>query len=747
MTIRNFSVVTIPVRWCSAPCLALCGALLLAGAAPTQHKPASKTSSKAASKAASKPAVAPATLAALVRAYRELPSPARRAAVESWGTTHPKERAASQLALGVVGYELRDYVSGIAALRKAQPGLPLVADYTAYYLAAMRVESRDFGGIVRDLAPTHSSEIPSPFSARARLLEARALKDSAPAEAVRLLREHAAELPQPEGDLTLAEAEQAAGNQAGAVEAYERVYCQYVTGDTAVRAATALASLRSAMGAPSLALSARQMLRHADRLLEVREVAQARAEYRTLAEHASAAERDLALVGLGAAEYLGGKSPTAAEYLRTLEVAAPEAEAERLYYLVECARRVDNESELKQALKRLESQFATSPWCLKALVSGANYFLLSNRAEDYVPLYRAVYRNFPADPAAGLSHWKVAFDAHLHRRSDAVALMREQLVDFPRSGNAGAALYFLGRSAEERRDYAEAAAYYQHLLRVFENYYYAMLARERMLRPEVRGAAPSPKTSAFLAGLTLPVSKPVPLAATHQTAVRMERSQALRAAGLSDLADSELRFGARTDGQPALLAMEAAKAADSAGMALHVLKTMVPDHLGIPLAAAPRHFWELLYPLPYRAELFADARERELDPYVVAGLIRQESEFNPGAVSPAKAYGLMQVLPVTGKQYARTAGVPKFSTPLLLQPAVNLRIGTFVFRKMLEHSGGHLEQTLAAYNAGPMRLAEWVTWNSPHEPAEFVESIPFTETREYVQAVLRNADMYRRLYP
>ena len=66
---------------------------------------------------------------------------------------------------------------------------------------------------------------------------------------------------------------------------------------------------------------------------------------------------------------------------------------------------------------------------------------------------------------------------------------------------------------------------------------------------------------------------------------------------------------------------------------------------------------------------------------------------------------------------------------------------------MLDHSGGRLEQTLAAYNAGPMRLAEWVTWNSPHEPAEFVESIPFTETRDYVQAVLRNADMYRRLYP
>jgi soluble lytic murein transglycosylase len=741
MTIRNCSVAIIPVRLCS---IALCAAVLISGAAQTQRKTASKSSSKS----ASKPAPAqPATLAALVHAYRESPSPARRAAVVSWGTSHPKDLPSVELALGVAGYEQRDYASAIAALRKAQPGLPLVADYTAYYLAAARVESRDLSGVVKDLAPVHNPGILSPFSIRARLLEARALVDSSPAEAVRILREHSADLPQPEGDLVLAEAQQAAGNLAGAVETYQRVYCQYVTGDAAVRSATALAALRSTMGPSYPALSAQQMLRHADRLLEVRELTLARTEYRALAEHGSGAERDLARVGLGAVEFLGGKSPTAAVYLRPLEVAAPEAEAERLYYLVECARRVDDDGELKQALHRLESQFAKSPWCLKALVSGANYYLLSNRADEYVPLYRAVYQNFPADPAAGLCHWKVTFDAYLHRRSDSVELLREQLTGFPHSANAGAALYFLGRAAEERKDYSDAAAYYQHLLRVFENYYYAMLARERMLRPEIHGAAPSPRTSAFLAGLALPVAKPVPAEPTRETAVRIARSAALRAAGLSDLADSELRFGAHNGGQPALLAMEAAKAAESPGMALHVLKYMVPDHLGIPLAGAPRRFWELLYPLPYRTELFADARERDLDPYVVAGLIRQESEFNSSAVSPAKAYGLMQVLPVTGRQYARMAGVPRFSTALLLQPAVNLKIGTIVFRNMLDHSGGHLEQTLAAYNAGPLRMAEWVTWNAPHEPAEFVESIPFTETREYVQAVLRNADMYRRLYP
>jgi soluble lytic murein transglycosylase len=104
------------------------------------------------------------------------------------------------------------------------------------------------------------------------------------------------------------------------------------------------------------------------------------------------------------------------------------------------------------------------------------------------------------------------------------------------------------------------------------------------------------------------------------------------------------------------------------------------------------------------------------------------------------------VLPATGRRFARKEGIPRFTPAVLLQPAANLRIGTSIIRSMLDQTNGSIEQTLAAYNAGPNRVAEWLTWANYREPAEFVESIPFTETRDYVQAVMRNADMYRRLY-
>jgi soluble lytic murein transglycosylase len=173
----------------------------------------------------------------------------------------------------------------------------------------------------------------------------------------------------------------------------------------------------------------------------------------------------------------------------------------------------------------------------------------------------------------------------------------------------------------------------------------------------------------------------------------------------------------------------------------------VPDYLTLPLEAAPHRFWELLFPLPYRDELVADSARHGLDPYLVAGLIRQESEFNPTALSHANAYGLTQVRPGTGRQFARQAGVARFSANSLLQPAANLKIGTSYLRSMLDQNGGRIEETLASYNAGPNRVAEWLAWGRQYrEPAEFVESIPFTETRDYIQAVLRNAEMYRRLY-
>jgi soluble lytic murein transglycosylase len=686
------------------------------------------------------PSWAAGDLASLVRDYRHASTPAKRAAIQSYAVTRPREAAAAHLALGVAAFEHKDYATAIADLKRA--AVPQLADYAAYYAAAARVELKETAGVSEQLAAVHATEVRSPLTGRAWLLEGRALG----AAGVTVLRAHYAELPQPDGDLTLADAYQAAGELAQAADFYQRVFYRYVAGEPAERSAAAILALKELMGASYPAPLPQQALQRADRLLEARQFTAARSEYEALIEQLVGVDRDIARVRVGASELAAGKPGIAAPYLRGLELVESEADAERLYHLTDASRRMNDESAIDASVEQLERKYPQSPWRLKALVTAANRLLIVNRVKDYLPLYRAAYEDFPKDGNAGLYHWKVTFQAYLHDRRDADDLLREHLRNYPLHATTGAAFYFLGRHHERRGELREARAIYDQLATSFPNQFYAMQARERLRAPEIAGAAASEDAARFLAGLRMPAPQPVPAEATRPTAVRIERSRLLRAAGLADFADAELRYGARNDGQPQLLGMEIAASAESEHIALRAMKAFGGDYLTLPVERAPRRFWEMLFPLPYRHDIESNARLRGLDPFLVAGLIRQESEFNPAARSGANAYGLMQVRPGTGRDASRRAGVPRFTTRMLTQSAVNVRLGAYILRGMLDSHGGRIEETLASYNAGPSRAAEWRTWANFREPAEFIETIPFTETRDYVQAVLRNAEMYRRLY-
>ncbi|MBI4540919.1 MAG: transglycosylase SLT domain-containing protein [Gemmatimonadetes bacterium] len=154
----------------------------------------------------------------------------------------------------------------------------------------------------------------------------------------------------------------------------------------------------------------------------------------------------------------------------------------------------------------------------------------------------------------------------------------------------------------------------------------------------------------------------------------------------------------------------------------------------------------IVYPFPYREEILGASSERGLDPYLVAGLIRQESMFNPGAVSPAGAVGLMQIRPSTGRALARRAGIKRFQPSLLRRPQENIRLGTLFLADLLRRYDGRLADALAAYNAGPRRLARWRSHPEYQDEELFAERIPFAETRAYVKVVRQNARLYAALY-
>jgi soluble lytic murein transglycosylase len=153
-------------------------------------------------------------------------------------------------------------------------------------------------------------------------------------------------------------------------------------------------------------------------------------------------------------------------------------------------------------------------------------------------------------------------------------------------------------------------------------------------------------------------------------------------------------------------------------------------------------YWRILFPEPWWNTIQTESAKNNLDPYLVASLIRQESEFDATAISYANAYGLMQLLPSVGRSMARQEGIAHFQTFQLLDPNMNIRLGTRYLRQMLDRFGGVQEYALAAYNAGDNRVTEWQAAGPYSGIDEFVESIPFTQTREYVEAILRNEETY-----
>jgi soluble lytic murein transglycosylase len=155
--------------------------------------------------------------------------------------------------------------------------------------------------------------------------------------------------------------------------------------------------------------------------------------------------------------------------------------------------------------------------------------------------------------------------------------------------------------------------------------------------------------------------------------------------------------------------------------------------------------YRAVYPVLERPLLASEATRQQLDPTLVAALIRQESSFNPRATSPVGARGLMQVMPSVGAQLARARGVAPWDPVLLWQPDVSVLLGTTHLAGFLKQYPSE-EQALAAYNAGPGRVATWRKKAGASDPELFVERIPFVETRDYVRIVLRNRDLYRALY-
>jgi soluble lytic murein transglycosylase len=692
----------------------------------------------------------PEKLQQLSRKYLETGAAADRGALSSYVETVPSAelQGFGRLALGFGDYSARNYEAAEQQLRLAPEDRRQLGDYARYYRARSLVELDNQAGaawVVVDFQTRYAGSrlVPAAVRMRAESL----IRAEQTDKAREVLAGAAKVLPEAVRLYLLGRVDELSGRLADAVENYRRVYYFYPLSEQASEAEGRLNALRNSLGSRYPGVAGDMRLARADALFDAGRYTPACSEYRLAVQGLSGKQLDRARVGIGACDYERLRTTNAYNWLSTLKVSDPESDARRLYYLVQCARRKNRTTEFENRLDEFRQKYPQSRWYEEALFALGNYYLLENDTRRYGKYYELAARSFPKGSHAAKAHWKVCWRAYLEGDPRAMPLFEEHLALYPNSNQATAAAYWLGRLAEKGGDEALARHLYAAIDRHFPHYYYSLLARQRLAEIGDPDGEPQPLVAKFLRAVSGPRALTEQIGEGTQELLR--RGRLLFELGLDEDAERELLAGDYRSADAHLVGLELYRQTSARNVhyrGLRYMKRYGYGYLRLPLDSMPRAFWESLFPLPWGEELLARAAPHELDPYLVAGLIRQESEFNPQARSRAGALGLMQIMPATGRGLARRLGIPSFSTRELYRPELSLRLGTFHLKQVFDRYQNELEISLAAYNAGEHRAAKWLQWGVFDEPGKFVETIPFTETRGYVQSVLRNADVYRRLY-
>jgi soluble lytic murein transglycosylase len=668
--------------------------------------------------------------------YEKLADFSRKNAANVWG-------ARAALALGYDDFNKNHAPQSLAWLVKAKSDA-LLGEYVLFWTAQTQHLLKRNADALANLEIIQREH---PGTAmKEQLLEALgpvAIEVGKPQLAVEALEAYTPTSSKPPLLLERAQAYRAAHQTARAAKDYQTIFYKYPLSDEAKVAATALPPLIKSLGKEYPYPGVELQEQRAQAFFDARKWKEARSEFEKLQgmlHEPANPHRQLAQLRIAQARVqLNGPS----SLVSSLNLPDFDVDAERLYALSQIYRTDKKENEMLSVIEQLAQKYPASKWTEEALMAAGNYFWVDLNRNKAAASYQRVLDNFPAGRNSFNCEWRVAWVAYLNRQPDADDKFTAFLRKYPVSSNAPNAFYWLGRDAERGGNTAHARSYYRMASERYPETYFGQHAALRLEKlgpgdedpPEFLALIPPPPP-------LRPFDEPIASAAMD----RWTRAQALRSIAFDSAAELELKSAYFAAGSPRLL-FEAAQAAFdqghfAAGMAYGRL--IVPNFDARKFSDVPLIVWKTLYPLPYEPALRREAAKNSFDPMLAAGLIRQESTFQADAVSHKNAVGLMQVLPQTGKLMARQLRV-RYTKNSLFEPDFNLQVGMVYAAGLLRNLGAP-EYALAAFNAGEDRIALWRSERNYEEIPELVESIPFTETRDYVQIVLRNAEVYRMIY-
>ncbi|MFI5177258.1 MAG: transglycosylase SLT domain-containing protein [Vicinamibacterales bacterium] len=542
--------------------------------------------------------------------------------------------------------------------------------------------------------------------------------------------------------LRLARTEVSAGDRPAALQAYAKVYYEFALTDQTGDAADEMAKLVSSPFAPTPASYALDLGR-AQQLFGGKRYSDARKGFEALRPLAAGDDRQLISLRLAECDY-GLKRYAAARdslraYLEQNTAGSPEAQ----YYYLSTIRELGRGEEFVSLARAFVAANAASPLAEETLNDLGTYYIRQDDDRAAAAVFADLFHRYPSGVRADRAAWKAGWWAY--RSADygaAIAIFSEATTALRRSDYRPSWLYWTARAEAALGQRDAALDTYRVVVTDYRNSYYGREAARALERLQAV-AGPAGVSPVSPARRDIPptiVAGPAP-----QNAPMI---RALLSAGLYDDALAELRRAQREQGTSPLIEASIAYALNRRGdlrPGITAMRHAYPQFIAEGGEGLPANILTVIFPVDFWSQIYKYATARSLDPYLMAALIAQESTFDAGAKSGANAWGLMQVLPSTGRQYALRLGIKPFRTSRLTDPETNLRIGMAYFADLVRRFGD-VVPALAAYNAGEERASRWLAERPGLERDEFIDDIPFPETQNYIKRIIGQAEDYRLLY-
>ena len=669
--------------------------------------------------------------------------------------------SSSALARGVALFESGQYSLALTLLGDARLGASLLGDYARYYGAWTRLKMGRTGeaGLGFDALAAKSLEGYLSQAVEMRRAEVAAERRENPRAASILEALSRRSLVGPETVLLkLANAYELSGDRARAIETYRRVWVDFALipeGDAAGQELERLE--RPRLRTTSVA---KQELERAERLFSAKRWAPAREAFKDVLP---VAEEQSPLVQLRIAEceYYLKRYAAARSGAQPFVARGPNA-AEARYFVAAATNGLKDDDRFVELVHEMVVDLPTDAWTEEALNLLATYYLTEDEDAQAAEVFDQMIARFPGGRYAERAYWKAGWSAYRAGNDDrAVQVFEAGAARLPRADFRPAWLYWAARAHDRQGRTPEAAERYQLVITDYQNSYYGRQAEHRLeeRRLERRSLEGSRLEAKVLPAALVAVQPAAEIPSTRLPAIPTEALiREMVAADLFDDVERELRYAQRAWGDSPALQATLAWVSHKRGLdlvswdrfnslrgAINQMKRAYPQYIAAGGDQLPTDALGVIFPMDYWTLIRQYATEHDLDPYMMAALIQQESTFTPDVRSAANAYGLMQLIPAAGRQYAKKVGLGRFSVGLLTQPEANIRMGMAYFKDLSDRFGG-AHFAIASYNAGPHRVSKWRTEKPNLPDDEFIDDIPYPETQNYVKKVLGMAEDYRRLY-